>query len=197
MNLSKNIILFTSISILLLLSACSTNVPFTKSLIKEYGLESKHIKDLQFYIDSSIVLEREIENLDIGLTDSHTLKQIEDKYIDQIYFKKKTPCIVQQIIADTLYVTFEPNGYIKFKPHFENERYTIIYVPQKPQNSVNTDTNRTVFVRGGEAHKTGYLNYQNKIYDLYFRKGAPYLLVNEKKLRDVVIDSRTIKGMRH
>jgi len=198
MNLSKKVIIFTAILILLLISACSTNVPFSKSLIREYGLETEHIKYLQFYLSSSIVLEKEIEDLDKSVTDNHNLKQIEDKYIDQIYFKKRTPCLVQKIIGDTLYVSFEPNEYVKFNLHPVNERYTIVYDPLKiEENRINSANERTVFVKGGEAHKTGNIKYQNEIYELYFRKDAPYLLVNEKKLRDIVTESRTVKGMKH
>ena len=183
--------------ILAMLSACASNVAFSKSLIEEYGLETEHIKYLQFYLGSPMILEREIEDSDKILTDNHSLKQIDDKYIEQIKFKMKTPCLVQKVIDDVLYVTFEKDIYVKFKVNTVGNRYTVDYDSHKSPNKINSDNGHTVYLNGGNTHKKGYIMYQDNNYDLYFRKDVPYLLVNEKKLRDVKTESRTVGGMKH
>ncbi|RLC51163.1 MAG: hypothetical protein DRI23_05560, partial [Candidatus Cloacimonadota bacterium] len=118
----KHVIVFF-IVVLLLISSCSNNVPFTKSMIREYKLTYEDIEYLQFYLSDYLILEREIEDIDKELTNSHSLKKVEDKFIDQIVFKKNTPCIVTKATEDTFFVAFEPNENLTFCSSLKNNTF--------------------------------------------------------------------------
>lgn len=161
----KRIGLFTIIILLLLILSCSTNVPFTKSVIKDYKLSSEDIEHLQFYLSDYLILEREIEDIDKTLTKSHSLKKVKDKFIDQIIIKKGTPCIVTKISNDTLYVAFEPNENLIFCSTLKNNNLFSLQLNKK----LNSKRHFNIQGEDGtiEVALNGEVLYQNNIYQVF------------------------------
>jgi hypothetical protein len=178
----------------LLISSCANNVPFTKSLIKDYKLSNADIEFLQFYLSDYLILEREIEDIDKELTNSHSLKKVEDKFVDHIVFKKGTPCIVTKATKDTFYVAFEPNENLIFCSSLtSNNTFSLQFNTQLDSRKSFKFADKRLSM---QVALKGEVIYQNEIYQVFLESGTPYLMVNEKSIKDLEKKKRTVKGMK-
>jgi hypothetical protein len=184
-------VIITATLSFMILSGCSSQVALTPALLREYKLSDQDIKKLQLYISDGLLLEQENTRVDKDIDSTHALKTVEDNYVKQIFFKKKTPCIAVEVKPDRLAVAFEPEDRLTFD--LKSSRY--VFVPDKK-------------IREGAAPKrvarSGYDNwsiigteqYRDSAYNVLVWKDAPYLLADQKGLKKLVVDRRAVKGMR-
>lgn len=181
-----------------LLTGCSSRVPFTKALIKEYDLSSGDIRRLQFYISDPILLEQEVMMVGKNVEDStYSLKTVEDHYIKRVIFKKKIPCVVTSVDADRLSVSFEPSDRITFVLDRSHPRGDVFcYRPEKKSTRAQTEDVQPA--RSGFAgwQFLGNETYSDSTYNVFVRRLPPYLIVDEASLKNLVVESRAVQGMR-
>ncbi len=180
----------------LLIAGCSSRIPFTKALIDEYKLSPNETKRLQFYVSHSMLFEREQTSIDKDIDETYALKKVEDRYIKQIEFRRMTPCIVTEVQGDRLKVALEPRDKLDFKLDPSHRKGKVfVYMPdillKEPENRP----------RPKEAGYYGWAivgkeTYENQQYEVLCRHSLPYLLVDEKSLRKLVIEQRVAPGMR-
>jgi hypothetical protein len=189
--------LVTVIITALLIFGCSSRVPLTKGLIKDYGLSINDITKLQLYVSDDILLEKHQKKIDknIDSTD-YSLKKVEDYYVNQIIFAKETPCIAGSAAPDKLSVAFEhPGDYLIFISNPHNERAFYYY---KPDRRLLHDT---VFSRPSDA---GYGNwktigdetYSDTLYSVLIKNEMPFLMVDKSSLKNFILDARKVKGVK-
>ena len=183
-------------SLSLILISCSSQRPLTRDLISEYNLDKAGLKKLQLYLSNHLRLEREVANVDKNIQPSHSLLKIEDRLIEQINFKKNTPCIITDVEADKLYVAFEKADNLVFqlvKRHSKGNVYC--YTPDDNSRGIRYPERLT---DEGSFVPVGIEYYADKdFYSLIKRGKLPYLLVEQKKLKKKEVEKRNVEGMRH
>jgi hypothetical protein len=186
-------VLFIALPLML---GCSSRVPLTKGLIREYGLSSRDIPKLQLYISDGILLEKHMMKVDKNIdSTSYALKKVEDYYVKQIYFKKETPCIFMTAAPDKLAVAFEEDrDNLNFVWALRNESSAYTYQPDKRfvRDSVETQPSP-----GFAAWKIiGEETYADTSYNVLIKRELPFLLVDKTSLRNFTIDARKVKGLK-
>jgi hypothetical protein len=186
-------VLFIALPLML---GCSSRVPLTKGLIREYGLSSRDIPKLQLYISDGILLEKHMMKVDKNIdSTSYALKKVEDYYDKQVYFKKETPCVAMTAAPDKLAVAFEEDGdNLNFiaVPRIESSAYT--YQPDKKFVRDSVETRPTAGF--GNWKIIGEERYADTSYNVLIKSGLPFLLVDKTSLRNFTIDARKVKGLK-
>jgi hypothetical protein len=119
------------------LFGCSSHVPLTRKLIRDYDLTIRDVTQLQLYLSDGILLEQQTMTIDKNIDEKYALKKVEDHYIKQIYFKKETSCVATIALPDKLRVSFEPcddldfvlntkckDGFFEYQPDRKSARDT-------------------------------------------------------------------------
>ena len=186
--------LVTLFLITIFIIGCASQIPFTKNMIDEYQLDEDGIKNIQFYISHNLRLEREVTDIDKNIDPSRSLLTIEDKLIERIDFKKNTPCIVVSTNADKLNVAFEHSDNLAFKitgNHIKGKVFS--YEPDQPYNK----TIQTKFNVALAYRLCGIEYYADTTYAAKITTEVPYLLIDETSLKNLEINARKVKGLRH
>jgi hypothetical protein len=122
MNLTKPAILFFAF---LFLGACATPyAPFTEPMLSEFKLDSKNIKNVQFYLSDEILLFKIEGEQSMGKEDGAFVKS-DGGISEKVSIKRSTPCIVERIDKEGFfYVRFEEgkDKVLKFQKA-DNKRY--------------------------------------------------------------------------
>lgn len=109
---------------LFILASCATYAPFTEPMLKEFKLDTKNIKNVQFYLSAEIVMYKLEDGHPVGKEGSVFVKN-EGGVTQKIRVRAKTPCVVERIDKEGFfYVRFEegPHKTLKFRKA-ENNRY--------------------------------------------------------------------------
>ena len=110
-------------SLVLSLSSCSSSkvsrsslVPFTKDLKQKLEGGNIDLKQVQFYVDQKIVLERNLGDQKVEVT-SGVVKLENGKYINEVIIPALTPGICEGVEGDKLMISFEKgNNNLPFGP---------------------------------------------------------------------------------
>ena len=108
----------------IILASCATYEPFTEPMLKEFKLDVKNIKNVQFYLSAEIVMFKIEEDQAQG-KQGGSFVQKQGGLSQKIRIRPNTPCIVERIDKDGFfYVRFEEgvNKTLKFK-RADNNRY--------------------------------------------------------------------------
>lgn len=91
-------------------------VPFTKDLRQKLEKENIDLKQVQFYIDQKLILDRNLGDQKIQVT-SGVVKLENGKYINQVIVPAFTPGICESEAGDKLMISFEKgNNNLPFGP---------------------------------------------------------------------------------
>jgi len=179
------------------LIGCSSRVPLTKGLIKDYGLSVRDMTRLQLYISGGILLEKRMTVIDKNIDASdYSLKKVEDYYVKQVFFAKGTPCVATSAAADKLSVAFEePGDALNFASGSHGDTAVYAYVPDKKA------VRDTVKARPAEAGfrnwKTiGEENYSDTLFTVLVKSSLPYLIVDKTSLKNFIMEMRRVKGLK-
>lgn len=111
--------------ILFILNACAvTYAPFTEPMLNEFKLDNKNIKSVQFFLSDEILLYKIQEQQSVGKQDGAFVKT-EGGMREKIRIKANTPCVVEKIDKDGLFIVRFEEGkdkVLKFKKA-DNNRY--------------------------------------------------------------------------
>jgi hypothetical protein len=104
---------------LLALSAatgCKSFVPFTQEIRDQNRLTEAELKNLQYYVSSTITLRRELESGGRQVTGNHKLLVVAGKTIEEVVVPEKTPGICVGVTGRSLQISFEQGTSIEFAP---------------------------------------------------------------------------------
>jgi hypothetical protein len=91
-------------------------VPFTKDLRQKLEKENIDLKQVQFYVDQKLILDRNLGDQKIQVT-SGVVKLENGKYINQVIVPAFTPGICESAEGDKLMISFEKgNNNLPFGP---------------------------------------------------------------------------------
>lgn len=115
---------YTLLIALFLVTACATYEPFTEPMLNEFKLDTKNIKNVQFYLSAEIIMFK--------LEDGHAMGKEGNVFVQntggltqKVRIKRNTPCVVERIDKEGFFhVRFEPgaNKTLKFQ-RADNNRY--------------------------------------------------------------------------
>ncbi|HVW62723.1 MAG TPA: hypothetical protein VHC48_21880 [Puia sp.] len=115
----SSVLLFLGVS----MTGCSSSkvsranlVPFTKDLRQKLERENIDLKQVQFYIDQKLVLDRNLGDQKVAVT-SGVVKLENGKYINQVIIPAFTPGVCENAEGDKLMISFEKgNNNLPFGP---------------------------------------------------------------------------------
>jgi len=91
-------------------------VPFTKDLRQKLEKENIDLKQVQFYVDQKLILDRNLGDQKIQVT-SGVVKLENGKYINQVIVPAFTPGVCERAEGDRLMISFEKgNNDLPFGP---------------------------------------------------------------------------------
>lgn len=173
MNLLKSILI---IFVLTIVGSCvAPYAPFREPMLTEFKLDSKNIKNVQFYLSDEILLFKLQDQQAMGKQDG-TFMKAEGGVSEKIRIKRYTPCVVERIDKDGFfYVRFEEgkDKVLKFKKT-DNNRYNL-----------HTDT----------VNNRHQIEYAGDVYFVTTTSLASFLMVKVKKTKNAAIE-RSIAGKR-
>src|SRR3954465_9186974 len=97
-------------------TGCRSLVPFTQEIRDQNHLSDAELKNLQFYVSSTVTLRRELESGGRQVTGNHKLLMIAGKSIEEVVIPEKTPGICVGVTAHALQISFESGTSIDFAP---------------------------------------------------------------------------------
>ncbi len=178
----KTLVIFSSI--LLLLSACATQVAYTNMIRDEFSLDSEEkMGKVQFYISHTIVMDEEVKNENSTTTANGTLINSSSTKKESVIIQAGTPCVFDSYgPKGEMFIRFETGEgkILKFSSKNElNRRYYF-----------DVDWNQA----GGPKIKYGDVTYKIDVL-----RGSPrsaYIKVAKKKLEKVKRKDRFVRGMK-
>jgi len=90
-------------------------VPFTKDLRAKLERENIDLRQVQFYIDQKLVLDRNLGDQKVEVT-SGVVKLENGKYINQVIVPAFTPGVCENVQGDKLMISFEKGNNLAFGP---------------------------------------------------------------------------------
>ena len=172
------------LSILLLLSACATQVPYTKLVRDEFSLDSEEkLAKVQFYISHTIVMDEEVKNENSTTTSNGVLINSSNSQKETVIIQAGTKGIFDSYgTKGEILVRFEvgEGKLLKFSSGNEaNRRYYF-----------DVDWNQS----GGPK-----VQYGGKTFKVDVMRGSPrsaYLKIARKKLEKIKRKDRFVRGMK-
>ena len=196
MTIHSGYLVVATPALLAFLAGCSSRALFARALIKEYRLTDAEIKQLQFYVSDGILLEQEATSVDKDIDRTHSLIEMEDRYIRRICFRSGTPCVATSVTADALEPAFEPGESLKFS--YTTQRQdgeACVFAPDKratPEGYGNRPNGAGYYNR----RPVGTGRYGDSVFTMLLRRDFPAVPVDEAGPRNLRIDSRVVPGMR-
>jgi hypothetical protein len=111
----------------MIFASCATYEPFTEPMLKEFKLDTKNIKNIQFYLSAEILMFKIDGEQAVGKQGNVFVKN-QGGLTQKIRIKAHTPCVVERIDKDGFfYVRFEEgaNKTLKFQ-RADNNRYYLV-----------------------------------------------------------------------
>ena len=166
---------FLGATLLVLLSSCSTRVPYSTQLSNDLDLPEDQLKQVQFYVSQTVVLERKSEKVRT-YTQNGTVVVKDDQEANRVVIQQGTPGTVVKEEEDKLFVSFEddPNRFLVFGADDESGRYILLAKSWK--------------------NDQGVVNYGGVDYLTSRGSGSSYLLMKMKKEQKMNSTTRYVKG---
>lgn len=160
-------------------SGCATQQlsPFTHKIRKDYNLADSDIRNLQYYVSSTITLQRALSSGEVGVTPGHTLRIINDKKVEEVKINPKTPGIAESASPESMEISFEKDCRLTFGA----------------RNSTGVGGNYQLYGNNWKG-SSGDVNYCGHEYQAVDNSGQAYLLIDLSKLSKFKKESRTVKG---
>ncbi len=171
--------LFFGLLVLATLSSCGKKLtPYTQRLQNDFEFSTDDLQQIQFYLSSDIVLQRNLGLEETRITEGK-IELIDGREVEQIIFKKGTPGVLLfSPKEDRLAVSFEEGG---------DDKY-LMFGPNKQAGG------RFVLLAKEWRNKLGKVSYNGKMYTTTNRSAYSALLVDLDKYRDVDYASERVKG---
>lgn len=163
-----------------MLSSCSPSlVPYTEDLHSSYDWSESDLQRVQFYLSNDIVLFKESGKEGSQIIDGD-IKLREGRKVEKIVFKKGTPGV--------LLFTHNTD---RFAVSFEDGEGSSKFLMFGPSDKAN---GRFVLLAKKWKKGIGKITYDDKVYSTPSESAYASLLVNLKKARKVVYESKKVGG---
>ena len=196
---------------LLVLSAvtgCRTFVPFTQEIRDQNRLSEAELKNLQYYVSSTITLRRELDSAGRQVTGNHKLLVVAGKTIEEVVIESKTPGICVGVGAHVLNIAFEQGTQIDFAPMAART-----YAPDGagfagPPADLDPfpgNRGRAVEPRSGDIFSGSYMiwvspqstvKFMGKAFDAVDDTARATLMIDAESLDQVVKQRKVLPGLR-
>jgi len=94
---------------------CSTTkVLFTQEFRNQHNLSDSELLNLQYYLKGKILLNRKINSNEKEITSKHSLKKVNDTFIEEIEIKEGTPGVAILVFPYYLSISFEEGSSFYF-----------------------------------------------------------------------------------
>ncbi len=172
-------LLILSSFFLLSLTACAPKMSvFTKSLYEENSWSDSDLSHIQFYLSDDVVLRRSLSKGETKIS-SGKIKMINGQRVEEIIFERGTPGVfIKRKKSNHFAVAFEDGDDTK-------------YLVFGPNNSHAGDYSLLAIEWEG---RRGIVKYDNKKWKTYNRGGVSKLLVDLKKINQVSVKKRKVRG---
>ena len=97
-------------------------VPLTQEIREQHHLTDDDLKNLQYYVSSTITLHREVDSGSRQVTGNHRLLLIAGKSVEEVVVEEKTPGVCVGIGAHALRISFEQGTFLEFSSAPVNPR---------------------------------------------------------------------------
>jgi hypothetical protein len=173
----KNGLLFLFIS--LSVASCSTRIPYTDALKKEFNLDDeKRIKQVQFYTSTEIIMNRSYSSGSKGTQEGGTLVMNKNSREDRIIIPPSTKCIFEKFGEEgEIYIRFElgTGKILKFIKRNGTDKY---------------------YLDAQWVNGKGEVIYGNRSYTAVNPSSFAFLVVQMKKLQQTQRTDRIVKGIK-
>lgn len=167
----------------IVLVSCGTRVPYTDAIRDEFGLESEQtVKKVQFYVSSTIILEKNKVSGAQGTDDDGKLVTSSNKEQDRIIIQPGTPCVFE---------SFGTGGQLVLR--FETGSGKVITFATRPGTTSGKYYLVADWNNGGVG---GVLVYGNETFTATTSSGTAFLEVVRKRLQKTKRKDRVVKGMK-
>jgi hypothetical protein len=187
-------------------SGCASYLPFSQELRDEHRLETKDLKNLQFYTSHTITLRREAERGGREITPGHKLLLIAGKQIEEVVIEKHTPGIVVGASGSSLEVSFAEGSSMTFslrgpeplsEPVVLDRRFAEPPDPF-PGNRINRPEPEPALSTGfGNYYLTPRgrtVEFQGKTWDAVGESDLSHLVISTESLEEVQESETVLKG---
>ncbi len=117
-------IIYAVLTLSILLTSCSSKVPFTTKAMTDYKLTNDDVKKLQFYVQGDVVLTN--GNSEKGTkTEDGELVIKDEQNLNKVIISSGTRGVVEKVEGDLLYVSFEEGKNLKFKASPTDGKYRL------------------------------------------------------------------------
>jgi len=160
---------------LVLLSSCSTRVPYSTEISNDLDLPEEQLKQVQFYVSQTVVLERKSDKVRT-YTQNGTVVVKGNSDANRVVIQQGTPGTVVKEEEDRLFVSFEddPNRFLVFGADEKSGRYVLLAKDWKDNS--------------------GVINYGGVEYLTTPGSGKAYLLMKMKNEHKMNSTTRYVKG---
>ena len=168
------------LSLMFLVVSCAQRVPFTDKIRNEYDLTPENLTKVQFFISSTIILEKSKQTGNQGTGSDGTLVTSSDKTQDRIIIPSGTRC------------TFEKSGENnEIFVRFEIGTGRVLKFAARP-----TQTNGNYYLVADWKGGSGIVEYGNEKYTIASGGSSAYLSVQLKNFTRTHRKDRVVKGMK-
>ncbi len=174
---TQNLFIIATLSIATL-SSCSSRLSyFTQSLYDQYRWTDSELKKIQFYVSDDIVLTRELTGSTSEII-SGKIKLEGGRKVEEVVIRKGTPGAF----------VFSPKN-DRFAISFENsDDHYLMFGPSPKFND------RYVLLASEWGRKQGSVTYDNKTWRVSSQAAFAALLVDLRKVNNVDVNSKVVKG---
>lgn len=191
------------------LSGCKTTlIPFTHELKDQHRLSDGDLKNLQYYVSSTVTLRRELGKAESSVTPGHKLRVFSGKTIEEVVIERETPGVAMKVEAGKLAVSFEPGAALDFgvdgalvglepapPPRFAEGPNPFPgngEPPAPPAQPESLFTGNYWLAVDGK----GEVTYQGKAWAVTETGGRAHLLIDAEALEKVVKNRKVLPGVR-
>jgi hypothetical protein len=189
-------------------TGCRSFVPLTQEIRDQNHLSEADLKNLQYYVSSTITLRRELESGGRQVTGNHKLLVIAGKSIEEVVVESKTPGICVGVGQHTLSVSFEQGTSIDFVPLAARGYATdgpSFAAPPGDLDPFPGNAGRSAEPRSGDVFSGQYMiwvgpdsrvKFLGKGFDAVEDTARATLLIDAESLDQVVKQRKVLPGLR-
>lgn len=168
-------IIYAFIALSIVLTSCSSKVPFTTGQQAKYKLSNDDVKNLQFYTQGGITLMNS-QGDKSNKTEDGELVIKDEVNSNKVIIATGTRGVVEKIEGDILFVSFEQGKNLRFKASPTDGKYRI-----------KSD-------RFDASKRTGVIKYGNEEYNVTSESLKAYLVFKLKNSTKRKSNARAVKG---